>query len=262
MDTPSQGSEIGNRGSEATVINSEPRVIVALDFSNPMHALALAHRLDPRECAVKVGKELFVTAGPEPVRWLVDRGFNVFLDLKFHDIPNTAASACAAAARLGVWMIDVHASGGRAMLRAARDAVDAAASGAARTPPMLIAVTVLTSLDDADLREIGHASGAKAEALQLARLARDCDLDGVVCSAHEASALRTACGPVFRLVTPGIRLAESAQDDQARIVTPEAAVRAGADFIVIGRPITQAADPLATLAEINRTLAKVKKGRA
>lgn len=243
---------------------SEPRVIVALDFANPMHALALADRLDPRECNVKVGKELFVTAGPEPVRWLIDRGFNVFLDLKFHDIPNTAASACAAAARLGVWMIDVHASGGRAMLRAARDAVDAAASGAGRAPPLLIAVTVLTSLADADLRELGHSGGAEAEALQLARLARDCDLDGVVCSAHEAGTLRAACGPTFRLVTAGIRLADSEKDDQSRIVTPEAAARAGADYLVIGRPITQADDPLAALAAINRSLApKTKsKGRA
>ncbi|MEO8508826.1 MAG: orotidine-5'-phosphate decarboxylase [Betaproteobacteria bacterium] len=239
-----------------------PRVIVALDFANPMHALALADRLDPRECGVKVGKELFVTAGPEPVRWLVERGFNVFLDLKFHDIPNTVGSACVAATRLGVWMIDVHASGGRAMLRAARDAVDAAARATGRTCPLLIGVTVLTSLADADLREVGHSGTAQSESLQLAHLSRACGLDGVVCSAHEAATLRAACGPGFALVTPGIRLADAAKDDQARIVTPEAAVRDGADYLVIGRPITQSADPLATLAGINATLAAAARSAA
>jgi len=236
-------------------MTTNPRVIVALDFANPMHALALADRLDPRQCAVKVGKELFVTAGPEPVRWMVERGFNVFLDLKFHDIPNTVAAACAAATQLGVWMLDVHASGGRAMLRAAREAVDRSAAKSARVPPLLIGVTVLTSLADADLREVGHAGTAAAEVLQLAQLTRACGLDGVVCSAHEAVTLRAACGGDFKLVTPGIRLADAAKDDQARIVTPEAAIRSGADYLVIGRPITQSADPLATLAAINATLA-------
>ncbi len=235
---------------------SKPRVIVALDFPNATAALALADRLDPRECGVKVGKELFVTAGPEPVRTLVARGFNVFLDLKFHDIPNTVASACAAAVNLGVWMIDVHASGGRAMLRAAREAVDKAASARGGTPPLLIGVTVLTSLTDTDLREVGHTGSAAAEALALAQLSKACGLDGVVCSAHEATALRQSLGAGFTLVTPGIRLAGAAADDQARIVTPEAAVRAGADYLVIGRPITQAADPLATMRAINTSLAQ------
>jgi orotidine-5'-phosphate decarboxylase len=232
----------------------DPKVIVALDFANPMHALALADRLDPASCALKVGKELFVIAGPEPVRWMIDRGFNVFLDLKFHDIPNTVAQACTAATKLGVWMLNVHAAGGRAMLAAAREAVDNAGAGQQRQVPLLIAVTVLTSLADVDLRETGVAGTATQQALDLARLAATCGLDGVVCSAVEASALRAARGKDFKLVTPGIRPAGASRDDQARIITPEAAVANGADFLVIGRPITQAADPLAALAAINGSL--------
>jgi orotidine-5'-phosphate decarboxylase len=231
-----------------------PRVIVALDIANPMHALALADRLDPRGCALKVGKEMFVVAGPEPVRWMIERGFRVFLDLKFHDIPNTVAQACAAAARLGVWMLNVHAAGGAAMLDAAREAVASAAAAAGRARPLLIAVTVLTSLADDDLQAIGIDRSARDHALELARLAARCGLDGVVCSAVEAPALRATLGPAFKLVTPGIRPAGSRQDDQARIVTPEGAVANGADFLVIGRPITQAADPLAALAAINASL--------
>jgi orotidine-5'-phosphate decarboxylase len=239
------------------VAPSTPRIIVALDFANPIAALALADRLDPRQCALKVGKEMFVVAGPEPVRWLIERGFNVFLDLKFHDIPNTVASACAAATRLGVWMLNVHASGGTAMLRAARESVDRTARDMGRKPPLLIAVTVLTSLTDADLREIGYAERAADEVTRLARLTKACGLDGVVCSAHEAAALRTACGNDFKLITPGIRLTDAAKDDQARVVTPEDAVHRGADYLVIGRPITQAADPLATLTAINASLARM-----
>jgi orotidine-5'-phosphate decarboxylase len=231
---------------------NSPRVLVALDYADPAAALALAGRLDPRECGIKVGKELFVSGGPEAVRALVARGFNVFLDLKFHDIPNTVAQACAAATRLGVWMMNVHAAGGRAMLRAAREAVDAAQPRAKR--PLLVAVTVLTSLDDDALRETGVESDARTQALRLARLARACALDGVVCSAREAAALRAECGPDFALVTPGIRPAGADAHDQARIVTPEEAIRNGATFLVVGRPITGAADPLAALAAINRTL--------
>ena len=171
-----------------------PRVFVALDFADPMQALALADRLDPRACGLKVGKELFVSAGPEPVRWMVERGFRVFLDLKFHDIPNTVASACAAATRLGVAMLNVHASGGRAMLVAAREAVDRTAAETGRGKPLLIAVTVLTSLSDADLREIGLTATAAQHVVRLAQLTKDCGLDGVVCSAHEAATLRAACG--------------------------------------------------------------------
>jgi len=244
--------------SMSTSAASAPRVFVALDFANPMAALGLADRLDPQQCGLKVGKELFVIGGPEPVRWMVDRGFSVFLDLKFHDIPNTVASACAAATRLGVFMLSVHASGGSAMRRAARTAVDTSAEAHGLSTPLLIAVTVLTSLADADLREVGHAGSAADEVLQLARLTRDCGLDGVVCSAHEAATLRRSCGPDFKLVTPGIRLADAAKDDQARIVTPEAAVLAGADYLVIGRPITQARDPLATLQAINASLARTR----
>jgi orotidine-5'-phosphate decarboxylase len=236
------------------VSSAGPRVIVALDFADPMRAMALADSLDPAACALKVGKEMFVTAGPEPMRWMIDRGFRVFLDLKFHDIPNTVAQACAAATRLGVWMLNVHAAGGRAMLESARDAVANAATEQGRARPMLIAVTVLTSLADADLRATGIADTALSQALRLARLTAACGLDGVVCSAIEAPALRTAFGPEFRLVTPGIRPAGSAKDDQARIITPAAAMANGADYLVIGRPITRADDPVAALAAINASL--------
>jgi orotidine-5'-phosphate decarboxylase len=201
-----------------------------------------------------VGKEMFVVAGPEPVRWMVARGFRVFLDLKFHDIPNTVAQACAAATRLGVWMLNVHAAGGTAMLRAARAAVDETAAGEGRAKPLLIAVTVLTSLGDGDLRATGIAESAPQQALKLARLTADSGLDGVVCSAVEAPSLRSAFGPRFALVTPGIRPAGSPQDDQARIITPDAAIANGADYLVIGRPITQAPDPVAALAAINASL--------
>ncbi len=237
---------------------SDSRVIVALDFSHPARALALMDRLDPAECALKVGKEMFVVAGPEPVRWMVERGFRVFLDLKFHDIPNTVAQACAAATRLGVWMLNVHAAGGAAMLEAAREAVARTAAELGRPRPLLIAVTVLTSLADGDLEAIGLAGPATAAATRLARLAQRAGLDGVVCSAQEAASLRAACGPAFRLVTPGIRPAGSAPDDQSRIVTPEAAVAAGADYLVVGRPITQAPDPLAALAAINASIAHLE----
>jgi orotidine-5'-phosphate decarboxylase len=205
-------------------------------------------------CAVKVGKELFTAGGPEVVRKLTDRGFKLFLDLKFHDIPNTVAQACAAATRLGVWMLNVHASGGRAMLTAARQAVAEAASAQRAAAPLVIAVTVLTSLDAAGLAETGVAASPADHAVHLARLAQSCGLDGVVCSAAEAPAMRAALGPAFVLVTPGIRPAGSAADDQARIVTPAQAIAAGADHLVIGRPITRAADPIAALHAIHRSL--------
>jgi len=231
----------------------EPRIIVALDFADAGEAMALVERLEPRNCALKVGKELFIAAGPEFVRRLVERGFRVFLDLKFHDIPNTVAGACAAATRLGVWMLNVHAAGGRAMLRAAREAVDRAS---ARTPvkPLLVAVTVLTSLEARDLEEIGFATEPDRLALRLARLASDCGLDGVVCSAVEAPTLRKALGGRSKLVTPGIRPPEAGMDDQARIATPAAAIANGADYLVIGRPITRDPDPRAALDRINAGL--------
>ena len=228
---------------------NDPKVIVALDYAAAQPALDLAARLDPALCRVKVGKELFTTAGPALVETLVARGFGVFLDLKFYDIPNTVASACKAAAKLGVWMINVHASGGRAMMHEARAALE----GSTRRPK-LIAVTVLTSIGDSDLADIGMQGNAKDAVLRLARLAQAAGLDGVVSSAQEAPALRAACGAGFNLVTPGIRLADAAQDDQKRVMTPRAAIDAGADYLVIGRPITQSADPIATLQRIQREI--------
>jgi orotidine-5'-phosphate decarboxylase len=229
------------------------RVIVALDFPDAGAALAAAGRLDPALCRVKVGKELFVSAGPAIVGQLHERGFEVFLDLKFHDIPNTVAGACRAAARLGVWMLNVHASGGSAMMRAAREAV-----AAFPRPPLLIGVTVLTSLSDAELGEVGFAGSAADNVARLASLAASSGLDGVVCSAEEAAMLREALGAGFVTVTPGIRLAGGAKGDQSRVVTPEDAVRLGAHYLVIGRPVTQAADPAATLQSIVRSLGSEK----
>ncbi len=221
------------------------KIIVALDYADVASALALVERLDPSLCRLKVGKELFTAAGPELVRALVARGFEVFLDLKFHDIPNTVAAACRAAAGLGVWMMNVHASGGRRMMTAAQEAL-------ADLPqrPLLIAVTVLTSMSAEDLGEVGVAGAPADQVLRLARLTQACKLDGVVCSAQEAAMLRGDLGAGFRLVTPGIRPAGSDAGDQRRVMTPVEAMRAGATDLVIGRPITAAADPLATLKQI------------
>lgn len=232
---------------------TEPRVIVALDYAHADHALALVGRLDPDLCKLKVGKELFVRAGPAFVEQLVEAGFKVFLDLKFHDIPNTVAQACLAAAELGVWMVNVHASGGLKMMQAAREAVDKAANR-----PKLIAVTVLTSMTGEDLHQVGLFVEPAAQVKRLARLAQSAGLDGVVCSAQEASLLRGALGPKFLLVTPGIRPAGSAVGDQARILTPGHAIEAGADYLVVGRPITQAEDPVAVLHAINAEINSVK----
>lgn len=232
---------------------SEPRIVVALDYAAAEPALALAQRLDPTRCRLKVGKELFTTAGPDLVRQLVGMGFGVFLDLKYHDIPNTVASACRAAAALGVWMVNVHASGGETMLRAAREAIDASAVPGA-PKPLLIAVTVLTSMTRADLAGIGLDMEPRAQALRLARLAAACGLDGVVCSALEATEIKVACGADFRCVTPGIRPAGSDAGDQKRIMTPAQALANGADDLVIGRPITAADDPAAALAAILREI--------
>jgi orotidine-5'-phosphate decarboxylase len=229
------------------------RVIVALDVADEAAALALAARLDPKLCRVKVGKELFVAAGPSVVARLQERGFEVFLDLKFHDIPNTVAGACRSAARLGVWMVNVHASGGEAMMRAAREAVAAVAR-----PPLLVGVTILTSLGDADLEKVGFGGTAAENVVRLARLARASGLDGVVCSAQEARELRAATGSDFLLVTPGIRLPGAGADDQSRTVAPLEAVRLGANYLVIGRPITQAADPAAALESIRNSLESIR----
>ena len=230
--------------------NTDPRVIVALDYPDARPALELAAKLDPAVCRLKIGKELFTAAGPQLVRELVGKDFGVFLDLKFHDIPNTTAAACRAAAELGVWMINVHASGGSKMMEAAREAVDKASHR-----PLLIGVTVLTSMDEAGLHEIGVVRSPREQVLHLAGLVQQSGLDGVVCSAQEAADLRARFGAGFALVTPGIRPAGAEAGDQSRIMTPGMAIRAGADYLVIGRPITQAAEPPTALrsiqAEIN-----------
>ena len=224
-------------------------LIIALDYPNADAALAMADRLDPAQVRVKVGKELFTRAGPAVVEALHKRGFEVFLDLKFHDIPNTTAGALRSAAELGVWMVNVHASGGRRMLDAAVEAVQQSS-----TRPLLIAVTVLTSMGPADLADIGITVSPAEQVLRLARLTRDAGLDGVVCSAEEAERLRAEFGPDFRLVTPGIRPAGAAAGDQTRIVTPVDAQRRGVSDMVIGRPVTQAADPAAVVADILASL--------
>lgn len=224
----------------------DPRVIVALDFPTEKATLDFVDSLDPRLCRLKVGFELFVACGPRPVETLVNRGFDVFLDLKFHDIPNTVAAACRAACGLGVWMLNLHAQGGRGMLEAAKEAVARTAN-----PPLLVAVTVLTSLVDGDLAALGIARDARAQAQRLAGLAQAAGLDGAVCSAQDAARLRTAFGKDFLLVTPGIRWADAGADDQKRIMTPANAIRAGSDFLVIGRPVTRAEDPAGVLEQID-----------
>lgn len=230
----------------------DPKIVVALDFAEAGPALAFVDRLDPALCRLKVGKELFTAEGPRFVEQLVQREFGVFLDLKFHDIPNTVAKACEAASRLGVWMLNVHASGGRAMMEAARNAVDKSAHA-----PLLIAVTVLTSMDQAALSEVGVGGELQDQVLRLAMLAQQSGLDGVVCSAQEAPLLRNRIGQDFCLVTPGIRPASASKDDQSRVVTPADALRQGSSYLVIGRPITQAPDPLLALQAIHREIAGI-----
>ncbi len=230
-------------------MKSDPRVIVALDYPAAAPALEFASRVDPSLCRLKVGKELFVSAGPQLVEKLAGQGFDVFLDMKFHDIPNTVAQACKAAAQLGVWMVNVHASGGRKMMSAAREALESLPQR-----PLLIGVTVLTSMGAEDLAEIGLALDPAVQVERLARLAKESGLDGVVCSAQEASLLKAACGKEFKLITPGIRPAQASLDDQNRVMTPQAAIAAGSDYLVIGRPITQSADPIATLQAINASI--------
>lgn len=232
------------------VRKTETPVIVALDYPDERSSLAMVDRLDPDMCRLKVGKELFTRCGPALVGRLQDRGFDVFLDLKFHDIPNTAAAAVTAAADLGVWMVNVHASGGEAMMRACREALQPFG----RQRPRLIAVTVLTSMGPADLAGIGVSDSPAEQVARLAKLTRTAGLDGVVCSALEAPWLRETHGSDFTLVTPGIRPADSERGDQQRVMTPEAAVEAGSDYLVIGRPVTRAEDPQAALQAIYRSL--------
>lgn len=230
-------------------LTSGPRIIVALDYADATSAMQLVQQLNPKVCRLKVGKELFTAAGPQLVETLVGKGFDVFLDLKFHDIPNTTAKACAAAARLGVWMLNVHAAGGLAMMHAAREAVNNSGSS-----PLLIGVTVLTSMDQSALAQTGVASDVQQQVLNLAKLTQQAGLDGVVCSAQEAPILSAALGREFCLVTPGIRPASASLDDQSRVVTPVDALQRGAHYLVIGRPITAAVDPLAALQAINRDI--------
>lgn len=234
--------------SSGSPVTSSP-IIVALDYPCASDALALMEKLSPADCRLKIGKELFTAEGPAIVRAVQDRGFELFLDLKFHDIPNTVAAAVATAADLGVWMVNVHASGGRRMMTAAAEKLQ---QGGYKTK--LIAVTVLTSMEQSDLAEIGLDIDPLTQVQRLAKLAAASGLDGVVCSAQEAKILRETMGKDFLLVTPGIRPADSAAGDQRRVMTPEQAKAAGVSYMVIGRPITQAADPAAALRAINLVL--------
>lgn len=229
------------------------RVIVALDFDAEAKALALVDQLDPSDCRVKVGKELFTRCGPQLVQHLVARGFDVFLDLKFHDIPNTTAKAVAAAADLGVWMTNVHASGGPEMMAAARKQIE---DRAPSERPLLIAVTVLTSLAAQDLQSIGVHRSPAEQVMTLARLTAESGLDGVVCSAVETTALRQALATDFCLVTPGIRRPEDATGDQKRVVGPAEARQNGSDYLVVGRPITAASSPVQALSDFNEAISR------
>ena len=229
----------------------EPKVIVALDYANEVDALAFVERVSPELCRLKVGKEMFTLFGPAFVRTLVNKGFDVFLDLKFHDIPNTVAKAVAASAELGVWMVNVHASGGLRMMTAAKEALRPYGERA----PHLIAVTVLTSMEQDELARVGVSGPLQEHVLRLATLTQEAGLDGVVCSAQEASLLKSRLGKEFKLITPGIRPAGAELGDQRRVLTPVEACAQGSDYLVIGRPITQASDPAATLKSINDSLA-------
>jgi orotidine-5'-phosphate decarboxylase len=232
---------------------NDPKIIVALDYHESKPALLLADKLQPVLCRLKVGNELFTASGPALLNQLMDRGYEIFLDLKFHDIPNTAAQACKVAASLGIWMVNVHALGGRKMMEAAREAI-----ANTRQQPKLIAVTMLTSMAQVDLADLGINATPAEMVLRLAILARDSGLDGVVCSGQEAALLRDSLGNDFCLVTPGIRPEYSKQDDQSRVMTPQAALRAGATYLVIGRPITHAQDPLQALLDINNEIGVMK----
>ncbi|NOY73369.1 MAG: orotidine-5'-phosphate decarboxylase [Gammaproteobacteria bacterium] len=230
-------------------MKTESKIIVALDYSSESDALALVEQLDPAQCRLKVGKELFTSAGPNFVKRLVDMRYEVFLDLKFHDIPNTVAKACAMAADLGVWMINVHALGARKMLEAARAAIDSKQSST-----LLIGVTILTSMDEEDLSEVGLKGSPEDNVLRLARLAQSVGLDGVVCSPLELKVLRAELGADFLLVTPGVRPTGSVVGDQKRIMTPGEAILNGANYLVVGRPITLADKPLSVLLALSEEI--------
>ncbi len=232
---------------------TNPRIIVALDYSDPRKALALASQLSPDLCRLKVGSELYTQAGPQLLGQLQNLGYSVFLDLKFHDIPNTVARACRVATELGVWMLNIHAMGGRRVMEAARLAVDQA--GVSRRP-LLLAVTVLTSMTDSDLAELGVMGGAAGQVMRLAALAADSGLDGVVCSGREVVSLRETY-PGLVLVTPGIRSANAQEDDQRRTMTASQARAAGADYLVVGRPVTLSDNPLQSLLTINSEISYI-----
>lgn len=225
---------------------NDPKIIVALDYNQAEDALKLTQQLDPSKCRLKVGKELFTASGPSLIEALHQQNFDVFLDLKFHDIPNTVAKACKSASQLGVWMMNVHASGGMEMMQAAKRAVEDT-----QHKSILIAVTVLTSMNQTMLTQIGIHTPLKTHVLNLAKLTKEAGLDGVVCSAQETSSIREILGDDFCLVTPGIRPANATKDDQSRIVTPAEALKLGSHYLVIGRPITQAKDPLKALEAIH-----------
>lgn len=245
-----EGLVMTSTASSSSRTVCESPVVVALDYNNREQALAFVDRIDPRDCRLKVGKEIFTLFGPQFVRELQQRGFDIFLDLKFHDIPNTTAHAVAAAAELGVWMVNVHASGGARMMTAAREALTPFGKDA----PLLIAVTVLTSMEASDLADLGVTLSPADYAARLAHLTQQCGLDGVVCSAQEAVRFKQELGQQFKLVTPGIRPQGSETGDQRRIMTPEEALAAGVDYMVIGRPVTQSANPAETLKAINASL--------
>ena len=231
---------------------NKSRIVVSLDLPNGKQALELCQKLDPTQCKLKIGKELFTREGPVLVERFINIGFDVFLDLKYHDIPNTVASACRVAAELGVWMLNVHACGGRIMLETACEALDKSTH-----KPLLIAVTVLTSMTDSDLRKIGISNSVDEQVMLLAKLTKSSGLDGVVCSAKEAKYLSSELGKEFCLVTPGIRPVNADSDDQKRIMTPAEAIVAGSHYLVIGRPITKADDPLVALSAINAEINSV-----
>lgn len=228
------------------------RIILALDYADKVAAFALVEKITPDLCKLKIGKEMFVRYGPSLVKELVSRGYDVFLDLKFHDIPNTVAGACAAAADLGIWMLNIHITGGRRMMEAAQTALLPYSK-----KPLLIGVTVLTSIENLDLQEIGLSCDSSAWVLSLATLGFKTGLDGVVCSAMEAEILRQQTSKDFKLVTPGIRFSDSSQQDQRRVMTPVAAIKAGADYLVIGRSVTQSADPVSQLLTINSEINRI-----
>jgi orotidine-5'-phosphate decarboxylase len=234
---------------ESKMSNCSSPVIVALDFDDINIAKNLVTKLSPEDCRLKVGKEMFTLYGPEWVKYLRNLGFDIFLDLKFHDIPNTVAKAVSAAGQLGVWMVNVHASGGADMIEAAKEA-----ALKAKSQPLLTAVTILTSMDERQFSDVYQSNDIASKVLSLATLAQNSGADGVVCSAKEATTLRAKLNKDFSLVTPGIRPAGSSNDDQKRIMTPADAMKAGVDYLVIGRPITKAKNPALALAEINRSL--------